>query len=251
MKISVITVSFNAAATIRFTLDSFAEQTYSNKDLLVVDGGSTDDTVTIVSSYAADGISVISEPDKGIYHAMNKGLERYSGDAVGFLNSNDRFADRDCLADIASALHVADIVYGHLDFVADHQSRRVVRRWRASRYQPRAFKKGWMPAHPTFYMRRRVANAVGKYDERFRIAADYDYMLRAFELNAFQTAFLDRVLVQMLYGGTSTRGVCAYLQSNLESYRSRRKWIGAGRFDVALFAKPLRKLPQFLARYRR
>jgi glycosyltransferase involved in cell wall biosynthesis len=244
MKISVVTASLNAAATIRFTLDSFLTQDYPQKELLLVDGGSTDDTVAIARSYAADEIAVVAEPDHGLYEAMNKGLDRYCWDAVGFLNADDRFAGRDCMSAIASALRQADIVYGDLDFVADHETRRVVRRWRSSAYAPGAFRRGWMPAHPTFYIRREVAESVGKFDLRFKLAADYDYMLRAMELRAFRTAFVDRVLVEMQRGGRSTRSVGAYLRSNLESHRSRMAHLGVSALDLSILAKPGRKLTQ-------
>lgn len=117
---------------------------------------------------------------------MNKGLNLYSGDAVGFLNADDRLADSGALSAIAEGLQeLLDIVSGHLDFVTDHASSQVVRRWRGTPYARGAFRKGWMPAHPTFYVRRAVIDAVGRFDLRFKIAADYDFMLRAFELNQF------------------------------------------------------------------
>lgn len=248
MKISVVTACYNSAATMRFTLDSFLGQTHEEKELLIVDGGSTDETVTIARSYEAPDISIVSEADEGIYDAMNKGLDLFSGDAVGFLNSDDRYADRHCLTKIASALEHSDITYGHLNFVADHECRHVVRRWRASHYRKGAFRRGWMPAHPTFYMRREVASAVGRFDVRFGVAADYDYMLRAFELHAYRSAMVNCVLVEMQHGGASTRSLGSYLRSNLESYRSRRMRLGASQLDPALFAKPLRKLPQIFSR---
>jgi glycosyltransferase involved in cell wall biosynthesis len=245
MKISVVTVCRNSERTIPFTIESWCRQTHPDRELVIVDGASTDGTLSVVGSFAADGIRVVSEPDRGLYDAMNKGLALFSGEAVGFLNSDDRFRDRDVLARLADALASADIVHGNLDFVADHQTGKVTRRWRGSPHRPGAFATGWMPAHPTFYIRRAVVDAVGRFDLRYRIAADYDYMLRAMELHRFRSIFLESVLVEMMAGGNSTAGIGAYLRSNVESLRSRRKWLGAGLIDAALFAKPLRKLPQF------
>lgn len=197
-----------------------------------------------MESFGAPGLRLISEPDNGMYDAANKGLSAFSGDAVGFLNADDKFADEHALGLIADGLGDADVVFGSLDFVSDHQSGSVVRRWRGSSFRRGAFKRGWMPAHPTFYVRRRVVDRLAGFDTRYRIAADYDFMLRALELQDFRSAFIDRVLVQMMHGGESTSGLGAHIKHNFEALRSRRQWLGAGLVDYSLFAKPLRKLPQ-------
>ena len=246
MKISVITVSWNAAATIRHTIDSFQNQSHRDAELLVIDGASHDGTADIVRGYADPRIRLTSEPDRGIYDAMNKGLGLFSGDAVGFLNSDDAFHDAGVLSDIAEALEGHDAVCGNLDFVADHRSRRVVRRWRGTPFRQGAFRRGWMPAHPTFYVRRHVAQRVGAFDTSLRIAADYEFMLRALELGPARVAFLDRVMVDMMAGGASTAGWRAYVRGNMESLRARRRWLGSGPVDYALLAKPLSKLRQLL-----
>ena len=168
-----------------------------------------------------------------------------AGDAVGFLNADDRYADGRVLSRIAAALSEADIAFGNLDFVADQESQKVVRRWRGTPYQKGAFRRGWMPAHPTFYVRRAVADSAGWFDTRYRVAADYDFMLRALELGNFRATFIDSVLIHMAQGGVSTHGVAAYVRHNREALLSRRRWLGAGLVDYALLAKPLRKLTQF------
>jgi glycosyltransferase involved in cell wall biosynthesis len=248
MKISVVTVCFNSARTIGHTVESFLRQTHPDKELVIVDGASPDATLAIVRSFAADEVRIISEPDDGIYDAMNKGLDAFAGDAVGFLNSDDRFTDEASLSHIAEGLADADIVFGNLDFVNDHDRRQVVRRWRGSPYRPHAFATGWMPPHPTFYVRRAVVDAVGRFDTAFRIAADYDFMLRAMELHEFRVAMIDRVLIDMMQGGDSTAGLKAYVRSNFEALKSRQRWLNSGSLDGALVAKPLRKLGQFLIR---
>jgi glycosyltransferase involved in cell wall biosynthesis len=246
VKISVVTVTMNSARTVAHTLESFLRQSHADRELVVIDGASRDETVDIVRQSVGDNVLLISEPDCGIYDAMNKGLRFFSGEAVGFLNSDDRFSDDDVLSAIASGLEEADIVHGNIDFVAPGGKREIVRRWRGSPFRPGAFSAGWMPPHPTFYVRRRVAEAVGAFDTRYEIGADYDFMLRAMELNGFRSSFVDRVLVEMMTGGTSTRGIAAYIRGNVEAWQSRRAWLGAGVFDAALVAKPLRKLGQFL-----
>jgi glycosyltransferase involved in cell wall biosynthesis len=248
MKISVVTTCLNSERTVGYTLDSYFRQQHSEKELIVVDGGSTDRTLSIVRSFPQSDVILISEPDRGAYDAMNKGLRVFSGDAVGFLNSDDRFRDGQTQSEIADALEDADIAYGNLDFVADHASQKLVRRWQSSPFQKKSFIRGWMPPHPTLYARRKVIDAVGFFDDRYRIAADYDYMLRAMELHDFRSVHINRVLVDMMYGGSSTAGIKAYLISNLEAARSRQRWLDAEIFDMALIAKPLRKVTQFLAR---
>jgi glycosyltransferase involved in cell wall biosynthesis len=246
MKISVITVCLNAERTIGLALESFLRQSHPDKELVVIDGASTDDTLGVVGSFRSDCIRIASEPDRGIYDAMNKGLRGFTGEAVGFLNSDDRFADLDALAAIDDALGAADIVFGDLDFVSSHEPRRIVRRWRTGRFVPGSFRRGWMPAHPTFYCRRAVAETVGEFDLRYSIAADYDYMLRCLELMQFSSAAVGRVLVDMQHGGRSSSGTLAMIQHNLEALGARRRHLGAGLIDYALFAKPLRKASQLI-----
>jgi glycosyltransferase involved in cell wall biosynthesis len=247
MKISVVTVCFNSAATIGHTLESFFAQEHRAKELIVVDGGSCDATLEIVRSFPSEAVIVISEPDRGIYDAMNKGLAAFAGDAVGFLNSDDRFKDGQALSALAETLAGCEIAFGDLDIVRDHATGEVVRSWRAGPWRKGAFRQGWMPAHPTFYCRREVIDAVGPFDLRYRVGADYDYMLRAMELHDFSAAHVDQVLVEMLHGGESSSSLRSHLHHNLEALDSRRRWLGAWPVDYALFAKPLRKVPQLFA----
>jgi glycosyltransferase involved in cell wall biosynthesis len=246
MKMSVITVSLNAARTIGSTLESFVRQEHRDRELIVVDGGSSDGTLDIVRSFGREGVRLISGPDEGMYDAGNKGLAAYSGDAVGFLNADDCYASDRALTHIANGLSEAEIVFGNLNFVTSHHQRGdVVRRWRGTPYSHGAFRRGWMPAHPTFYVHRSVVEKVAGFDTRYRVAADYDFMLRALELHNFRTAFVDEVLVNMMRGGKSTSGLGAHVKHNYEALRSRQQWLGAGVLDYSLLAKPLSKLTQF------
>lgn len=245
MKISVLTVCWNSAVTIRYTIDSFLAQDHGDKELVIIDGNSSDETLAIVRSYPQEEIRLVSEPDSGMYDALNKGLRLYTGDAVGVLNSDDCFHDRAALERISVGLEQADIVHGDLDFVEDHLSKHVVRRWRAAPRPAKGFRAGWMPAHPTFYVKRKVADAVGAFDLSLKVASDYDWMLRAVELHGFRIAATSHVLVDMMVGGASTRSLGAYIGHNLEALRSRRQWLSSGPIDYALVAKPVRKLGQF------
>jgi glycosyltransferase involved in cell wall biosynthesis len=165
---------------------------------------------------------------------------------VGFLNADDRFHDAGSLAAVANALERADICYADLDFVDRDRRGEVVRRWRSTPWRKGGFARGWMPAHPTFYCRRRVVDQVGRFDLRYRLAADYDFMLRALELADFEAVHLPRVLVDMGAGGASSANLKARVRHNLEALASRRRWLGAGVVDYALFAKPLGKAGQLL-----
>lgn len=246
MKISVITVCRNAGRTIGDAIASFLAQTHPDKELIIVDGASTDGTSAIVQAAATKDIQFISEKDDGMYYAANRGLGAYSGDIVGMLNADDRFADQFALANINDALVNADIAFGNLDFVADDAASTVIRRWRGSAYQRGAFRRGWMPAHPTFYVRRNVIDAIGGFDTSYRVASDYDFMLRAMELHQFRTVFIDKLLVQMRQGGESTKSFVSHIKHNYEALNSRRRWLGSGIVDYSLFAKPLRKVPQLI-----
>jgi VanZ family protein len=177
---------------------------------------------------------------------MNKGLRLYRGDAIGYLNSDDCYHDRYALARIAEALAIHDIVHGNLNFVSEHQAKEVVRRWRGTPFQPGAFRMGWMPAHPTFYIRRKIAERTGFFDPSLTIAADYDFMLRAMENGPVRTAFIDHVQIDMMTGGNSTASWKGYVQGNLESLWSRQRWLGSGVVDYAIIGKPARKVRQIL-----
>ena len=246
MKISVLTVCYNAETTIRQTLDSFCAQSHGEREMIVIDGASSDNTVAIARNYASDCIRVVSEPDHGMYDALNKGLRLYSGDAFGVLNADDAYHHSNVLAQVSEGLRHAAIVQGHLDFVADHESKSIVRHWQAKQRPVNGFKSGWMPAHPTFYVRREVANIVGEFDTALDCAADYDWMLRAIDVFGFEVALLDSVLVDMKMGGKSTKDVPAQIRHNLEALAVRQRWLDAGLVDYALLAKPLRKIGQFV-----
>lgn len=243
MKISVVTISLNSASTIARTVQSFLSQTYSDKELLVIDGGSSDNTLDIVGRLATADIRIVSERDQGIYDAMNRGLRLYSGDAVGFLNSNDTFHDDDALTRVAAGLTDAEAVHSGIVVVENHETKRIVRRWTGEPFKRGTFRRGWMPPHPTFYVRRSLAERTGEFDLGYSTAADYDYMLRALELHANSVTYIPGPLVDFMAGGTSS-GLFSVLRANLACLKSRRKHLGAPPLDLAFFLKPGLKLGQ-------
>jgi glycosyltransferase len=245
MKISVISVCLNSEKTIGLTIESFLAQNHAEKELVIIDGVSRDRTLEIARSFNSEQVRIFSEKDAGIYDAMNKGLRQFSGDAVGVIGSDDTFHDPTALARIAKAMERADIVYGDLYFVTDHVSKRAVRTYRPGKYRTGAFKWGWMPPHPTFYVRREVVDQVGLFDTRYRIGADYDYIVRAMHPGRYRDAYVPEILVDFQKGGVSTRGLFkSVLTQNREALDSRRRWLGAPPIDLAFFLKPARSFLQ-------
>ncbi|MDE2184850.1 MAG: glycosyltransferase [Alphaproteobacteria bacterium] len=244
MKISVITVCRNSQATIAYTIESFLLQDYADKELVVVDGVSTDRTLAIVETFKSDLIRVKSEPDRGIYDAMNKGLGRYQGDAVGFLHSDDTFHDAHALDRLAEGLATADVVFGDLQMVEDHQAKTAVRTWEPGGFSRIGVHLGWVPPHPTFYARRKVFDAFGVFNTKYTIAADYEFMLWALMKHRCSWRYIPATLVDFQIGGTSTRGFKASLTANLECLDVRRRLFGWVPVDLAFFGRPIRRLNQ-------
>jgi glycosyltransferase len=246
MKISVITVTYNSAATVAATLRSVAAQTHAGVEHIVVDGASSDDTLAIVKKYGRPDTKVWSEADRGIYDAMNKGLRMASGDFVGFLNADDTYAGPEVLADIAQAAqsgHV-DVIYGDLVYVRRNRPESVLRYWRSGAFSRSKLGFGWMPPHPTFYVRKSLVDSLGGFDPELRISADYDFMLRCLTRPGTGVAYIPKVLVRMSAGGASNRSVRALLMKSREDLRVVRANRIGGWYTVA--CKQARKAHQFI-----
>jgi glycosyltransferase len=250
MKVTVITVTFNSANTIGDTLASVAMQTHPDIEHIVIDGASRDDTLTIVCSRGAHVAKVVSEPDRGIYDAMNKGLALASGELIGFLNADDVFASPDSVAALVALAERddADALYGDLVYVREDDLGAVVRLWRSGRFSPGQLRTGWMPPHPTFYVRRRVLSHVRGFDADLRIAADYDFVLRCLSRPGATASRVPQVLVRMRMGGASNRSLKALLRKSREDLLALRR-SGVGGLG-ALLCKNARKVPQFFIRDR-
>ncbi len=250
MKISIITITYNSAATLPRALESVRSQTYGDIEHIIVDGASTDGTKELIINYQLSIINSqspkvrwISEPDNGIYNALNKGIAMATGDVIGFLHSDDVLYSPDSIGQIAAAFESSgvDVVYGDLEY---RHGDKVVRRWRSNAFRRGDLKYGWMPPHPTVYVRREVYRQVGPYDEWFRISADYDMILRIFTAG-YKTRYIPQVLVAMETGGASNRDAKARLSKTQEDYFVLKKnHVGAGLLSVA--CKQLRKIRQFL-----
>lgn len=224
MKISVITVCYNSAKTIADTLDAVAMQTHTDIEHLVIDGASKDGTVEIVRSHANPKIRLISELDKGIYDAMNKGFTQATGEVVGFLNSDDFYAGTGVLAKVSNAFQdpAVDICYGDLVYVTQDNSR-VVRYWRSKPFTKGDFSKGWCPAHPTFYVRKSVIERLGLFDQSYKMGADVEFMMRYLERGHVRAVYIPDVLVRMRLGGASNQSWKNILQQNKDIFVALRK----------------------------
>ena len=249
MKITIITVAYNSAATIADTLQSVAEQTHPDIEHIVIDGLSKDTTLAIVRAHGAHVSRLVSERDSGIYNAMNKGLRLATGDLIGFLNADDMFAHRDVVASIARAAQhdpAADAVYGDIVYVRADRPDQVLRYWRSGEFTRSKLRFGWMPPHPAFYVRAAKLSEIGPFDDQLRIAADYDFVLRSLARPNARAAYVRDVLVRMRAGGASNRSLKAMLQKSREDlWVLKRNGIGGW---PTLICKNLRKLPQFLQR---
>ncbi len=247
-RISVVTAVYNNRETIAAALDSALGQAGAELELIVIDGGSTDGTLDILKSYANRLDVLVSEPDCGIYDALNKGIRLASGDVIGFLHSDDLFADVKALSRVAAAFADARVgaVYGDLLYVRKDDPDAVVRSWRAGEFSRRRLAWGWMPPHPTLYVRRSVYERTGGFDTSYRIAADYDYILRLLGREDVGVRYIPDVLVKMRTGGASNRTLHNILRKSAEDWRAlRRNQVGG---VGALTWKNLSKLPQFFGR---
>lgn len=225
MKFTIVTASFNSAGTIAETLRSVSAQTHQDIEHIVIDGGSRDATLEIVACFGERVSAVVSEPDNGIYDAMNKGLARATGDVVAFLNSDDYYTHPGVLARVAGEFakqEALDAVFGDVSFFRPGAPETIVRRYRSSRFRPERIGWGWMPAHPASFIRRAVYDRFGPFRTDFRIAGDFEFFARAFGSGTLTYAYVPEVMTNMLTGGASTAGVTSRMQINREMMRACR-----------------------------
>lgn len=245
-KISIITVTYNSSLTIADTLKSVESQKYKNIEHIIVDGKSTDDTVDIIKSFPHIN-KWVSEKDAGLYDAMNKGLKLATGDIIGILNSDDVYAHENVLSRVAESFtnDFVDTLYGDLHYVNPTDINKVVRVWKSGNFKRTNFNFGWMPPHPTFFVRKEVYERVGMFNLSLRSAADYELMLRILYKHQFNAAYLPEVLVKMRAGGVSNGSLKKRLRANKED-RMAWKINGLNPYFFTLYLKPLRKIFQFI-----
>ena len=250
MKVSIITVCFNSAEIIEDTIRSVLSQNYEDTEYIIVDGGSTDGTLDILKKYRDRIHKYISEPDDGIYHAMNKGIKLSTGDIVGFLNAGDFYAVETAILQIATSFQKNDceVVYGDLEYVAENNPGKTVRRWISQPYQDSLFRKGWHPPHPTFFAQKSAFDKYGAFDLSYNIGADYELMLRFLQKYNIKTEYIPHVLVKMRNGGISNRNLLYIIKANIECFRAWRD-NGLKISPFIIFKKPASKLIQYITKY--
>lgn len=246
--ITIVTACFNNEKTIADTLKSVRAQTFVGIEHVIIDGASTDKTMEVVSEEGEHVSKCISEPDAGIYDALNKGIALATGDIIGFLHADDMLAYNGAISDIVAAFSDASVcaVYGDLQYISRNNPSKVVRTWRSSSYEFGSLKKGWMVAHPTFYVRREWYSRIGGFDREYKISADYLSMLRLFGCKDFHALYLPKVLVKMRLGGASNKSIPALIRKLREDWFSLRL-VGFTYLQslLALIWKNLGKLHQF------
>ncbi len=222
MKVSIITVVRNNQATIAHTIDSVLNQDYQDIEYIVIDGCSTDATVSIIKSYGNRISKFISEPDKGMYDAMNKGLKLATGDIVGLLNSDDFYESNFVISQIVREFtrRTVDLVFGDIVFVNPLNVERIVRYYSSANFHPEKFSWGWMPAHPSCFLKRKVYNKYGYYRTDYKLASDYELLLRLVGIHNISYSYLPNVLVRMRPGGASNKNLACRWISNQEILRA-------------------------------
>ncbi len=245
MKISIITASFNSEKVIANCLGSIYNQDFTDKQIVSIDGKSTDSTTLIINNLTSDIDFKISEKDKGIYDALNKGIKNAIGDIVGVLHSDDAYANFYVLKEVSNIFEETncDGVYGDLNFI---KNGKISRKWFSKNFNPSLLNTGWMPPHPTLFLKKEVFEKHGLYDTNFKIAADYDFILRIFKDESLKFEYLPMVITNMSIGGVSTSGFKNLVQKSYEDYLVLKK--NKMRFPLLiLFRKIVGKISQFYA----
>ncbi len=249
MKISIITATYNSEATLQSCMLSVLEQSYQNIEYVIIDGQSKDGTLEIIKNFQVEFpkviFKIVSEPDKGIYDALNKGIALATGDVIGFVHSDDVLAHSQIIESIANQFKTQELdgIYGDLQYVNKTDITKVFRRWKSCDFNKKLLKKGWMPAHPTLYLKKAVYNQFGGFNTNYSIAADYDFILRIFKNEQLKFYYLPEVILKMRVGGESNRNLNRILLKMKEDYLAIRG-NKVGNASVLLF-KNVSKLNQF------
>jgi glycosyltransferase involved in cell wall biosynthesis len=246
LKVSIITVVLDNMAFIEDAINSVVNQTHANIQYIIIDGGSNDGSLDVIKSFGDKISIVVSEPDEGIYDAMNKGLALANGDIIGFLNADDFYAHKQVLQHVANRFEATncDVIYANLDYVSRVDKNKIVRKWRSGSFNKNRFLAGWMPPHPTFFARKDVYKKLGGFNKKLDMAADYELMLRFCYFNDLNVSYLPDVIIKMRLGGQSNRSFKNRIKANIQD---RNAWVinGVSPKWYTLLLKPLSKIKQY------
>ncbi len=222
LKISIVTVCFNSAKHIRTAIESVVNQTYDNIEYIIIDGASTDETLDIVKSYGDKITKIISEPDKGIYDAMNKGFQAATGDYLALINSDDFYIHNEAISNVVKKLNETktDSIQADLIYVEENPPNKQVRYWKSKPFVEDSFKKGWHPAHPTFIVKKEIYEKYGYFNLDFKLAADFELMLRFLERHKISSCYLPEAIVKMRLGGATNQSFKNIYNQNIECYKA-------------------------------
>ncbi len=246
MKITLITVTYNSELYLSHCIESVLCQTYKNIEHIIVDGKSTDNTLSIIKKYGSKISQWISEPDRGMYDAINKGIALATGDVIGILNSDDMLVSPDVIESIVKTFEEenVDSVYGDLEYVDKIHIDRVFRVWKGKKYNRNLFKMGWMPGHPTFYIKKSLIEKHGMYENHYYTAADYEFMARYLYKHKISSFYLPKMIVKMRTGGASNKNLNQRIRANRRDYLAMKVNSIPMPFMVSIL-KPLIKVHQF------
>lgn len=248
MKVSLITATYNSERTLSDTLESVEVQTYPYIEHIFIDGGSSDRTLQLINAYKSEDKVLISESDRGIYDAMNKGIQRATGEIVGIINSDDVYYDNNVIREVVRYFETdpeLHIVYGDLIYVKNNDMSKVVRKWKSMPYYSKFFERGNVPPHPTVFLRKEVYQTAGTFDLRYHLASDYEFMLRILKKFEFRSLYIPRLMVKMRLGGATNRSLKNILDGNKEIVTA---WKNNG-LKLPVFFIPLKifkRLSQFI-----
>ena len=248
MKISIITATFNSGKFIESCIKSILKQNYKKFEIIIIDGLSTDSTIKKIKTllYKHNNIKIFSEKDLGIYHALNKGIEKANGDIIGFVHSDDLLYNKNVLSNIIDVFKNSNIdgVYGDLQYVEKQNTNKVIRYWKSKDFKPNLINKGWTPPHPTLYLKKKVYEKHGFFDLNYKISSDYDFMTKIFMDNTFNFKYIPKVITKMRVGGISNKNIKNVLIKSLEDYKVIYR-NGSGGI-ITLLRKNTSKIKQFI-----
>ena len=246
MKISIITCVFNNSKYIKHSLKSFQSQNYKNKEHIIIDGGSTDGTVKKIKKYKNKNQLLFSSKDQGIYYASNKGIIQSSGKIIGILHSDDFYNYNNVISDVAKIFKDTnvDFVYGDLQYVSKEFPHKSIRKWKAGKFTEKNLYEGWMPPHPTVFIKKKLFKIIGYYNTKYKISSDYDFLIRTLSQKSIKKKYIKKTLVKMRIGGKSNRSIINIINKSFEDLKIIKKNKIGG--FITLFYKNYSKLSQFL-----